>query len=251
MYSTSNIYGRPLINRQQKERQEKEIKEKEIKEKEIQSLREDYKKSYINPNNSSSSTDTIFLATITNRMKDKSNINKNIDKIKNYTKKKNTKCTKITKHWYSSKRNGRAEYTCKEKYDKKIRNENNKAINKLYIYSKKKLMKYILRLNKTSEIKKTVNLISKYTKILEEIYGRCKSTSNNLFNYQNLLIKINQDSDLNKFYEMNNAYINFLYKDRDTQDGKIINTLNTLMNINEKFKNIIDNIEKTDTICHV
>jgi len=246
-----NQYGRLINNRyRESNSQRKAREEKEKQKKETDSLREDYKKSYIQ---TSSSNVNIFLAPITKKMKKKSNINKNIDEIENYIKKKGNKCKKITKGWFSKKRNTSAEYNCRDKYDKLIKIENNKAINKLYTYSKQKLMKYILRLNDTSKIKNTVNLINKYTKILEEIYGRCKNTntSNNKFNYQNLLKTINEDNDLKKFYELNNAYINFLYKDRDTQDGEVFNTLNKLTKINEKLKNIIDNIEKTDTICSV
>ena len=246
-----NQYGRLINNKYYESNSQRIAREKEKQKKETDSLREDYKKSYIQ---TSSSNGNIFLAPITKKMKKKSNINKNLDEIENYIKKKGKKCKKITKGWlFSKKRNTSAEYNCRDKYDKLIKIENNKAINKLYTYSKKKLMKYILRLNDTSKIKNTVNLINKYTKILEEIYGRCKhaNTSNNKFNYQNLLKTINEDNDLKKFYELNNAYINFLYKDRDTQDGEVFNTLNKLTKINEKLKNIIDNIEKTDTICSV
>ena len=245
-----NQYGRLINNKYYESNSQRIAREKEKQKKETESLREDYKKSYIQ---TSSSNGNIFLAPITKKMKKKSNINKNLDEIENYIKKKGNKCKKITKGWFSKKRNTSAEYNCRDKYDKLIKIENNKAINKLYTYSKQKLMKYKLRLNDTSKIKNTVNLINKYTKILEEIYGRCKNTntSNNKFNYQNLLKTINEDNDLKKFYELNNAYINFLYKDRDIQDGEVFNTLNKLMKINEKFKNIIDNIEKTDTICPV
>ena len=67
-------------------------------------------------------------------MKKKSNINKNLDEIENYIKKKGKKCKKITKGWFSKKRNTSAEYNCRDKYDKLIKIENNKVINKLYTY---------------------------------------------------------------------------------------------------------------------
>ena len=229
------------VLRQQRERQ-KLLNEKK---KEEGSLRKEYTTNYIDSTTIAQSTK------ISDKIKKKSKLNKNIYKIIKYTKKiKN--CENLKKGWFSKKKNTDGINTCRQKYNKKIKKQEYEALNKLYNYSKKKLSNYILKLNNNSDIKKTISSINKYTKILEDIYTKCKSSGSNPYNYKSLLNTIITHNDLKKFYELNNAYINFLYKDRGEEIPyrEVLNTINKLTNINEKFKDIINKIS-SDTICSI
>jgi len=220
--------------------------------KNTEKLREDYNKSYISKKNVNS--ETIVLPSIGDKIIKKTNIMKNINEIKNYTTKKKNKCIKKTKKWYTfGKINHRYKFDCDNNYDTLINKSRNDALNKLYTYSKKKLMKYILKLNKPSDNEKNVNLISKYTKILEEIYGQCKNKdeANNKFNYKNLLKTINNDNELKNSIEYNTAHINYLYEISTPTQKSNFNTVIKQSKFPHKFKKIIEETENGDTLCAV
>ena len=249
MFASYN-YGSREREERRKMEERREIEKRRLlneQKKEEGSLRKEYMIKYID------SSTTIDKSTkISDKIKNKSKLNKNINKIIKYTKKiKN--CEDLKKGWFSKKKNTDAINTCRQKYNKKIKKQEYEALNKLYNYSKKKLSNYILKLNNSSDIKKTISSINKYTKILEDIYTKCKSSGSNPYNYKSLLNTIITHNDLKKFYELNNAYINFLYKDRGEEIpyGEVLNTINKLTNINEKFKDIINKISTSDTICSI
>ena len=220
------------------------------RETEIESLRKEYTDKYIN-RYSDSDTD-IFTNNLDKNIKEKSGIEENIEKIKNYKKKKSN-CSKTKKKWYSF---GKAQNSrqCNNECDTLIKKQFYDALNKLYSYSKRKLTKKnIPRLPKKKKTDQTISSINKYTKIMSEIYDICKSNTStpNPYNYKNLLNKLNKDDKLKQFYELNDTYINFLYKNRKIQDGNIFVMINELTGINSKIKEFMENKDIPDEICKV
>jgi len=211
-----------------------------------------------------------------NNLKEKNEFDKHVQKIKQYTEKRKTCRTKLTgMYGFRKKLSSSDIYKCENDETENIKKERKETFNKLYKYYKNKLTKKVLKTDNLNN--KIIKKINKYTKILSEIYDECNGnnsgtrSTNNPYITENIsremtyksgvsqvqpykdqygrIIQQTQQSqsqkDYKDFYELNTAYVNYIYKKR-SDPILVINTLNKITNLSRAFVNTINKITETE-----